>query len=345
MSNGHDSTPVMLRQLPIAARVTIALFMIAVGFGYLAGLVQLHFAHAKSGGAVPTSDDVVDVFHGSTGAPISKMEKLLEAPEAAPFGASGTMRPAFTTKSSGWAKLIKEKKEEEVRKEREGERLVLLDWVRNKAPKEEYESDKRALPEAMKSQPITADYVSEEDGKKFIKIKTLFDDRCTRCHMQNGADSKAEHSLMDTYEGLSKYAFPKTAEGMTLEKRAFFTHAHFLSFAVIFGLTGMIFALTNYPMWLRLLIAPLPLLAQLVEMACWWLAILDPVYARMIVVTGVVVGTSLVVQIMGTLYHLFGWAGRAIVLLLVLATVAGGYQVKTTYVDPYLAAKQQQLQK
>lgn len=339
MAPPQDTTPFALRQLPLPARVTLAVFLVAIGFGYLAGLVQLHFAHAKSGGLLPSAGDIQEVFHGSTGQPISKIERLLEAPESAPFNGSGSMRAAFTSKSSGWKEELKKRPEAELRAERETERLILLNWIRAGAPKKDFEEDCCAIPDSLKARPLPESYLTED--KKGLRLRCIWEDRCMNCHQAGGADSKAARFPLSSYETILPYATPKRDEGMSLEKRAMFTHAHFLSFALVFGITGVLFTLTSFPIWLRLLLGPLPLLAQLAEMACWWLAIIDPVYASVIQTTGAVVAVGLVLQILATLFHLFGRTGRAVLLLLILIAGVAGWQVKTMCIDPYLAAKRQ----
>src|SRR5262249_48837802 len=89
-----DSEVFCLRRLPLPTRLVLTLFLIAMGIGYFAGLVQLHFAHAKGGELLPSAQDAVDVYHGPTGQPMSKMERLLTTTEG-PFNGTGTMRPAF----------------------------------------------------------------------------------------------------------------------------------------------------------------------------------------------------------------------------------------------------------
>ena len=41
---------------------------------------------------------------------------------------------------------------------------------------------------------------------------------------------------------------------------------------MLYFLTGVLFALTNYRGFVRFFIAPAPLLAQFADIACWWLA-------------------------------------------------------------------------
>src|SRR5262245_27341191 len=102
MSN-DTSPPLTLRDLPLAARLTLAAFLISVGIGYFSALVQLHFQHASPGSLLPTADDATKVYHGATGQrPMSKMEHLLEAEESLKLNSNGQMRTAFTSSSEGW---------------------------------------------------------------------------------------------------------------------------------------------------------------------------------------------------------------------------------------------------
>jgi hypothetical protein len=109
---------------------------------------------------------------------------------------------------------------------------------------------------------------------------------------------------------------------------------------MLYGLTGVIFAWTSYPGWLRGLLAPLPLVAQVADISCWWLARLDPFFARAIVFTGGIVALALFLQITLSLFHLFGRAGKVTLFVLLLGTGMGGYVVKEQVIDPYLAREQ-----
>src|SRR5439155_26861653 len=126
----------VLRDLPFAARLVLAAFLVTTGIGYLSALVQLHFQHASPGNFMPTAADAERVFAGKQGHAVSQVEALINADESLPFGGNGQMRGAFTKHSEGWKDAIKELSktkhidkaaaEEELRKEREGERLALL---------------------------------------------------------------------------------------------------------------------------------------------------------------------------------------------------------------------------
>src|SRR5438105_1777321 len=105
------STRITIRDLPLAARLVLAVFLIAVGLGYGSALVQLHFHHAPPGTALPSIDDVVRKFHGDPNPAnrVSTLQRLIETPagEDVPFNGSGSMARAFTTKSSDFSREIK----------------------------------------------------------------------------------------------------------------------------------------------------------------------------------------------------------------------------------------------
>jgi len=204
--NGYSQAPTSrsftLRELPLAARLTLALFLISVGIGYMSALVQLHFQHASPGALLPTPDDAVRVFFGQTGdKPKSKIEQLLPELDQGPFNGSGQMTSAFTKRSEDLKKasrertkilakkektnpndpVIQETAEAEVRKERDLERLTLLAWIHAGANEKEYNDDAFPLPAELADRPLTSNYLVAEDGKvaepRMAKIKSILQDR------------------------------------------------------------------------------------------------------------------------------------------------------------------------
>src|SRR5262249_12978703 len=269
---------------------------------------------------------------------MSQLERVLTAEESKVFNGSGTMRPAFTFKSAGWARAIKGKNRAEVQKlrdERDGERLALIDWIRKGANKEAYENDSYPLPEELATHPITAEFLEAAgDGPPVVKIQSLVSKRCVRCHAP-GKGVPGEFPL-DTYDDLSVYCEKEVGAGMSLTKLAQSTHVHLLGFCMLFCMTGVIFSLTSYPGWIRGALAPFTLVAQVVDISFWWLGRADPLLAQAIMVTGALVGLGLLVHILGSLFDMFGKAGRAVILILLLAALAAGVLANTQVVGPYL---------
>lgn len=334
-----------LRELPLSARLTIALFLLSVGLGYLAALVQIKMQHAGPGEVVPTPEKTIHIFHGETGAPpASKLVKLVEADVSGTFNGSGQMSAAFFTRSSDWKAAVKKRPEDELRKERETERAVMIAWL--KATPEQvadaYAKDRFALPGDLAAQPVTKGFVEKDDLGAFVKIKTLFAERCTRCHMKEGGDdANATAYPLETIEQVAKYnKVEKAGPGLSLTKLAQSTHVHLLGFSMLYGLTGLILALSSLPAIIRFPLAPLPLLAQVIDIACWWLARIDgPVgeqFALVIPISGGVVGAGLGLHIILGLFTLFGWTGRFVLVLLFAAAGAGGYVANDKVIQPFL---------
>jgi hypothetical protein len=360
---GNDDQPInsrfVLRDLTFASRLVIACFLISVGVGYFAALIQLHFnGGAKAGEFLPGPTESSRTYAGERGPKLmSHLERLLEADENDPFNGQGQMRTAFTKKSKGWNGTIKKAKQEDeenqqgdkaVKKlldEREGERLAMLEWIRAGGPDKAYKKDDFELSAVLKDRAITEEYDIREDGKpRRIKIKSLFNERCACCHAPDaGRMKEAEAYRLDSCDCIKQYVDVKQAGGMSLNKLAQTTHVHLLSFSMLYGLTGIIFTLTRYPGWFRVIFGPFALVMQLADVSCWWLARLASPYGEMfgqaIVVTGGLVAIGLLIQIIGTVFDLFDKKGKFVVLLLLmLGGVLGGY-VKSQIIDPYLLSE------
>jgi hypothetical protein len=341
----------VLRDLPVAPRLVIALFLMSVGFGYFSALIQLHFQGATAGRALPSPEDAVATYHGRTG--MSQIERLLVTDDTKPFNGSGSMKAAFTVRSGGLGRATKEKAKalnldpkndkdlkrakEALFSERDGERRALLAWLHAGADEASYSDDKFVLPARLANFPITEKYLeSGPDGVKTVRIKKILEDRCVRCH-SDGVGGPASNFPLDKYERVKEYTEVETVGGgMSLTKLAQTTHVHLLGFAMLYGLTGLTFAFTSWPGVVRAVLAPFTLLAQLVDISCWWMARYDPLFGKLIVFTGGAVAVSLFLQIVLSLFNLFGAKGKLVLVLLLATAGFGGYTVKQRVIDPFL---------
>jgi hypothetical protein len=350
----------VLRDLPLAARLTLALFLMSVGIGYFSALVNLHFQSASPGEPMPTDEDVVRDYHGKSN--MSQLERLLTAHPNLPFNGQGSMRSAFTKrKASGWKTAVKNKAKEmskdrdqpldpdkaadlvaiekEVQRDLDGERLAVIGWVRDGTKKDAYEDNHFPLTGNLAKLPITPKFVEEENGQRFAKVKSIIDARCVRCHSESAGGAGSEFPL-DTFEEIVGYTTSEGPTGKSLTKLALTTHVHLLGFAMLYGLTGLVLAFSSYPRALRVVLCPLPLLAQLVDIAFWWLARLEapqgPQFAQAIRISGGVVGGALFLQIVLGLWNLFGKTGKTVLILLALSALGGGYLLHKGIINPYL---------
>lgn len=348
-----------LSQLPLPAKLVISTFLISVGLGYCTALVQLHFQHASPGDFFPGPEVPPEIYHGKVPdgqpepeRPMSKMEALVAAPTGARWP-SETMSPAFYERSgSSWDRAIKQRGEAEVRAERDTERAALIAWINSgEKRKEYYENDDFPLPEELREKPLTEDFLGEEEGH--IAIQYLISERCLRCHTEGGEGVYP----LETYDDIAKYLkVPEVSSDgtmvsprrMSLEKLAQSTHAHWLSFSMLFGLTGLAFAFTSYPFVLRVVLAPLVLVVQMIDISCWWLARMEApmglYFANLILITGGIVAMGLVAQILLSLFSMYRTVGKVVLTVICLATLSVIGVIYSNVIVPHLERERASLE-
>jgi hypothetical protein len=344
---------ITLRELPFAARLVLTCFLCAVGLGYFSALVQLHLQHgSRDGNPLPTTADVIERFSGmkkhdpNAPPPVSKIESMISGPADSGWGKTN-MTPAFFEKSGDkYNRECTERGKATVDAERHGERLALIAWIRTEpaARKKAYESDD--FPHDTKS--ITEEFFDPD--KKSVTVKSLIDKRCAKCHHDG-----EQLPDLDDYAKLEPLVTPPTQEilpggwvrsskQMSIEGLTQSTHAHMLSFAMLFTLTGLTFAFSSYPGWLRALLGPIVLVAQVLDVSCWWLARIPesgPYFAQAILGTGAIVGVGLVMQIILSVFDMYARKGKVVILILMLATAGGFGYLYNRVIGPSLQQERQ----
>lgn len=362
-----ENEPKTLRDLSLPIRLVLALFLVSVGYGYLSALVQLHFKEATPGELLPTMEDVVRHYHGEPGK--GQLERIITAPESLPFSSGGSMRSAFTHRSAGWTRKVRQfaeareigamAAEKSLRLQRALEADAIVAWIHEGAKKETYESfpipaskatpfdawltsEKQALKEGQELEYPSYFAYDEEKKQWTAEVSAILEDRCARCHFDGGGGPAGKIHL-DSYENVMDYIPPlddMAARGTSLSHLAQSTHVHLLGFSMLYGLTGLLFAFTSYPIFVRVLIAPLPLLAQIIDISFWWLARLEepygPQFAMAIPISGGIVGLGLMLQIVLGLFALFGWFGRFVLVLLIASVATAGHLYVKPIVDKQL---------
>ena len=356
-----------LRDLPLPVKVVASVFLMAVGLGYTSAMVQLHMQDSKSGKPLPTVADVVLKYTGKKWfetdppRPVSKLERLVMGSNDANavFNGTGSMGPAFFSKDqSGGPKNYRRRiaasptKKAEIDAQREGERQVVKAWL-NAEPEPRraaYEADRFVPPEGEGPKAIDGDWRA---GTGF-KVKSIIEARCATCHGKGGPQ---ENYPLETYEQLEKYrgvptvptvphggGYVRIDEPISMDKLTQTTHIHLLSFAMLFSLTGVIFAFSNYPTCVRLILGPWVTVAVVADVSLWWLARLSdqwgPYFAMGIIGTGGLAGAGLGGQIVLSLFSMYGRKGKAVMALLFLLGAALGGAVTVNKIKPALDAKQ-----
>lgn len=357
-----------LRQLPLPAKLVVTLFMLTVGLGYFSALVQMHFQHTQGDGQpMPGVNDVIEIFAGKKWVtreeaaamrPQSKLERMITGPRET-FGAPSMTAAFFEKDQSGdWDKVMDKRNpnaqaREKIEAERTGEHKVVLEWLLlpEADRKLAYETDLFKPKEVPAS--ITESFLHAKGNiANGVKIKSILDARCAVCHKPGGDEPDKP---LDTYSGLAKYLevppaveIPADAAGawcvssrqISREKLAQSTHAHLLSFAMLFGLTGFVFSFTSHRSWIRFIVAPMVLVAQVADVSCWWLARIDGpgvYFAQAIMATGAFVGIGLGAQIVLSVFNMYGLKGKAVLAVLFIGAGLGLGLVGEKFAKPFLA--------
>jgi len=318
---------ITLRQLPLAARLVLSVFLIAVGLGYFSAMIQLHMKHSKKDGEpLPSGADVVEVFAGmkkpdeTEKAPCSRIDTLVSGDASAVEISKDNMAPAFFAKSKGWTaeQATRSRDLGALKAERQGELNAFLAWIRSDAAKkkEAYEKDSFPRPD---DKPISAKFLATDGG---VMVKSLVENRCQNCHAEQAPS-------LETYADLEPLITPPSQELIdgkwvrssrqtSVEHLTQSTHAHLLTFAVLFAMTGLTFAFTTYWAGVRCVVGPVVLLAQVADISCWWLARVPHYgvyFAYAILGTGAIVAIGMTMQIVLSLLNMYGIKGKIVVML------------------------------
>ena len=257
----------------------------------------------------------------------SKFHKVVAKEDDENF-TKDNMTQAFTKKSTvkigddelEWKNFIKlhPEKEGAIRAEREVERMALKAWLEAGAPEDAYEKDAFALPEELRLLKVTPG-------------------------METKAPERPKEADLAGHGAVTKKRNPKDRQ-LSVESLTQSTHAHLLSFAMLWALTGFVFAFTSYSYWLRVGIAPAVLIMQIVDIMCWWMARLPdvgPYFAVAVMGTGGLVGLGLTVQIVLSLFNMYSGKGKSVLLALFLVAAVGGGLVYTKYIAPHILAEKE----
>lgn len=213
------------------------------------------------------------------------------------------MVAAFFEESDGWDKLTAdEQKKEEPR--RNAERLALLAWIEAGAPRADYEANQFPLPPNFP--------VNDLSESLYVKSAPL---------APGAVDANSTTKSREEKERAERWQRAQQRR-LSSEKLTQSTHAHLLTFSILWAATGLVFAFTSYSAFVRCLISPLVLIAQVADVACWWLARLNPpfgpYFALAIMATGAIVGLGLGTQITLSLFNMYGRKGKLVLALLFL---------------------------
>jgi hypothetical protein len=275
-----------LSQLSLPAKLLVTLFLGIVGPGYLFGTANIMLQHQDADLEPGLGlDDLRRTFHG--------LEKTV-TPDA-----------AVTVHS---LMLEQVRPDGEMRKylEKGGEPAIrsLIGWLEGGAKEEGFA--KAGMPQAGDPSPQAI-------------IKAL----CTECHRSDGGDMEdlpfaASDQADPEYTLVMEAAEPEfethgqgpqtlTLSPTSAKQLVHVTHVHILSIPVFTLLVGVLFLLTGFGEKLKLVLAPLPMLAVLLDIGSWWAARFIEPFIYVIAASGAVFGATYALQILCILASM--WLG------------------------------------
>ncbi len=286
-----------LSNLPRSAKIVLTLFLLIIGSGYLMAVGNMfHQQQLADGKPGLTPDDLKVTFHGvvvekqvsSKVVPATPKSRMLEMVEV-----GGEMRKHL---NNGGLPAIRS----------------LQTWLNAGAVKDAFQQKSIAEDGDPSADDVIAQY-------------------CLRCHnAEEGEKSDTPYGadIFETdYEMVYKYAAPGTAsdtppdtgeagdtdDSPRLVKKGpqaiphlfLVSHIHMLSIPVFALIVAGLFLLSDMPTRLRGFIAPLPMLAMVMDFSSWWLARISEVFLPVIMLAGALFGISFAVQIFTVLVSLW----------------------------------------
>jgi hypothetical protein len=138
-------------------------------------------------------------------------------------------------------------------------------------------------------------------AEDYLGIAPIFATSCAGCHNPQAGPSIPP---LTSYEDVSKIVRPDT--GTSLSQLARVSHIHLFGVSIIFLLTGMIFGLSETPVWLRVSLVVLPYVTIIMDIGSWWATkYLDPTFAYIVIAGGALMGLALASQILISLWEMW----------------------------------------
>lgn len=284
--NGTQASPrLRLPNLSLPAKVTVTLFLLLIGSGYLVAVTKIYVWHNEADGVPGMSpDDLRAVYHGIEKQVTEQMRETLIAPMLKQVSPGGKMRRHLL-------------------KGGEAAERALITWLKAGA------SEATFTTPAQPGDPSPRQVIANQ---------------CRECHNADGGD-KEDLPYADSATAEPRYALvaevavpplgkateqPRTIriEPMSVRELLQVTHVHILSIPVFTLCVAVLFLMTGLSPKVKLIVAPLPMLATCLDFASWWLARPFEPFIFGIAAAGAIFGLSFGLQIVSILTSM--WFGR-----------------------------------
>jgi len=137
-------------------------------------------------------------------------------------------------------------------------------------------------------------------AETFSEVAPIFKDNCVICH---SAESGMPIPPLSTYEEVTVYT--AVDMGQSVKSLVRVSHVHLFGMSFIFFLSGGIFAMSQVDVRWRVLLIATPFISIWVDIGSWWFTKLAPAFAYTVIIGGVLMGLSLLAQILISLWELW----------------------------------------
>ena len=132
------------------------------------------------------------------------------------------------------------------------------------------------------------------------EIKPILQKTCLNCHVASSGMNLPDFS---TYAGIHKVA--GVDQGMSMASLLKLSHIHLFGISLLLFMLGSIFIQTEMWMWFKRFLVVSPMIAVFVDVLSWFLTKYDSNYAIIVILAGGVLGFSMALQILISLYQIW----------------------------------------
>ena len=139
-----------------------------------------------------------------------------------------------------------------------------------------------------------------DEADFYDRVDPILGENCIVCHSDN-----ADMGLppLDSYQAVMK--FTKVDEGASIESLVRVSHIHLFGIAFVLFFVGRIFILCEIPVNIKRITVLVPFLAILADILSWYATKIIPGFAYVVVAAGALMGLSLGIQIVVSLYQMW----------------------------------------
>lgn len=131
-------------------------------------------------------------------------------------------------------------------------------------------------------------------------VEPILHKSCLVCHVKTSGMNLPDFS---TYAGLHKYAAVDT--GMSMNSLLKLSHIHLFGISLLLFMLGSIFIQCEINVWFKRWLVVSPMLAVFIDVLSWFLTKFDSNYAVIVVVAGAILGMSMALQILISLFQIW----------------------------------------